>query len=69
MHSHREGTIPSGGDATRTKDETLRTHWNTYKKREISVKEMFDRIVSDLKLPSQDRSQDDLDYDRFIADE
>ena len=55
--------------ATRTKDETLRTHWNTYKKREISVKEMFDRIVSDLKLPSQDRSQDDLDYDRFIADE
>jgi hypothetical protein len=55
--------------ATRTKDEILRTHWGAYKKGEISVKEMFDRIVTDIKLPSEDRSQDDLEYDRFLNDE
>ncbi len=56
--------------ATRLReDETLRVHWDGYKKWEISLREMFDRIVADIKSPSLDISQDGLDYDRFIADE
>ena len=55
--------------ATRVKDETLRLHWDGYKKREISLREMFDRIVTDIKSPSIDRSEDGLEYDRFIADQ